>query len=310
MTGTQFLSCGFDQYVRLWDTETGQCTGRFTNHKIPYCAKFNPDADKQHLFLAGCADKKVLQWDVREQAIVQEYDRHLGAVNTITFIDNNRRFVTTSDDKSIRVWEWCGARASIGAPPCLDRAHRDGRSALLHRDTPVEIKYIADPAMHSMPATVLHPNRTRAMRDRRRRPLRPVAVAVATAAATTRGSGAPALTAALRAAVRVEKWLICQSMDNRMYVFSTLDRFRMHATKRFGGHLVAGYACQPGVSPDGIFVISGDAQGKLNIWDWKTTKLYSRIDAHDGVCMCVQWHPHESSRVVTCGWDGLIKYWD
>ena len=32
--------------------------------------------------------------------------RHLGAVNTITFVDQNRRFVTTSDDKSIRVWEW------------------------------------------------------------------------------------------------------------------------------------------------------------------------------------------------------------
>ena len=36
----------------------------------------------------------------------QEYNEHLGAVNTITFIDNNRRFVTSSDDKSLRVWEF------------------------------------------------------------------------------------------------------------------------------------------------------------------------------------------------------------
>lgn len=47
-----------------------------------------------------------LQWDVRSGEITQEYDRHLGAVNTITFVDENRRFVTTSDDKSLRVWEW------------------------------------------------------------------------------------------------------------------------------------------------------------------------------------------------------------
>ncbi len=47
-----------------------------------------------------------LQWDTRSGEIVQEYDRHLGAVNTITFVDENRRFVTTSDDKSLRVWEW------------------------------------------------------------------------------------------------------------------------------------------------------------------------------------------------------------
>ena len=43
---------------------------------------------------------------LRSNEIVQEYDRHLGAVNTITFVDENRRFVSTSDDKSMRVWEW------------------------------------------------------------------------------------------------------------------------------------------------------------------------------------------------------------
>ncbi len=46
------------------------------------------------------------QWDTESGEVVQEYDRHLGAVNTITFVDENRRFVTTSDDKSLRVWEW------------------------------------------------------------------------------------------------------------------------------------------------------------------------------------------------------------
>jgi pre-mRNA-processing factor 17 len=38
-------------------------------------------------------------------AKTQEYDYHLSAVNTITFVDEGRRFVTTSDDKTIRVWE-------------------------------------------------------------------------------------------------------------------------------------------------------------------------------------------------------------
>jgi WD40 repeat protein len=46
------------------------------------------------------------QWDIRSGETVQEYDRHLGAVNSITFVDQNRRFVSTSDDKSLRVWEW------------------------------------------------------------------------------------------------------------------------------------------------------------------------------------------------------------
>ena len=53
--------------------------------------------------------------------ITQEYDQHLGPVNTITFVDENRRFVTTSDDKTIRAWDRifgqvpsCGREASVG----------------------------------------------------------------------------------------------------------------------------------------------------------------------------------------------------
>jgi pre-mRNA-processing factor 17 len=59
--GCRFLSCSYDNYVKLWDTETGKCIGAYTNNKIPYCIKFNPNDDKQHIFLAGCSDKKIIQ---------------------------------------------------------------------------------------------------------------------------------------------------------------------------------------------------------------------------------------------------------
>ncbi|KAG7331676.1 hypothetical protein KOW79_005645 [Hemibagrus wyckioides] len=237
-TGTQFLSAGYDRYLKLWDTETGKCISKFTNRKVPYCVKFNPDEDKQHLFVAGMSDKKIVQWDIRSEEVVQEYDRHLGAVNTITFVDDNRRFVSTSDDKSLRVWEW---------------------------DIPVDFKYIAEPSMHSMPAVTLSPN---------------------------------------------GKWLACQSMDNQILIFGAQNRFRLNKKKVFKGHMVAGYACQVDFSPDMSYVVSGDADGKLNVWDWKTTKLYHRIKAHDKVCISAIWHPHETSKVITCGWDGQIKLWD
>jgi pre-mRNA-processing factor 17 len=71
------------------------------------------------------------QYDLRQKEITQEYDQHLGPVNTITWVDNNRRFLTTSDDKTIRGWDY---------------------------DIPVVIKYIAEPYMHSMPAVTVHPN--------------------------------------------------------------------------------------------------------------------------------------------------------
>ncbi len=237
-SGDRFLTTSYDRHVKMWDTETGECIGRFTNNKMAHCVKFNPDDDKQHLFLAGMADKKIVCWDTRSNDIVQEYDRHLGAVNTITFVDENRRFVSTSDDKSIRVWEW---------------------------DIPVDFKYIADPSMHSMPAVTKAPN---------------------------------------------DKWLACQSLDNKVVIYTCGERFRQHKKKSFRGHMVAGYACGIDFSPDMSYVVSGDGDGRCCVWDWKTTRMVAKWKAHDRTCSTVLWHPHETSKLATAGWDGVIKYWD
>ena len=98
--GARFLSCSFDRHVRMWDTETGQCTGTFTNRKVPNCAKFYPR--DENIFLCAMSDNKVVQYDCRSGELVQTYDHHLAAVNTVTFVDGARRFVSTSDDKKVR----------------------------------------------------------------------------------------------------------------------------------------------------------------------------------------------------------------
>ncbi|KAG9446065.1 hypothetical protein H6P81_012193 [Aristolochia fimbriata] len=236
--GTRFLSAGYDKNIKLWDTETGKVISTFSTGKIPYVVKLNPDEDKQNILLAGMSDKKIVQWDMNSGEITQEYDQHLGAVNTITFVDNNRRFVTSSDDKSLRVWEF---------------------------GIPVVIKYISEPHMHSMPSISLHPN---------------------------------------------SNWLAAQSLDNQILIYSTRERFQLNKKKRFAGHIVAGYACQVNFSPDGRFVMSGDGEGRCWFWDWKSCKVFRTLKCHEGVCIGCEWHPLEQSKVATCGWDGMIKYWD
>lgn len=235
--GRQFLSCGFDRFIHLWDTETGQSIKAFTNRRVPYCIKFYPGDNSQ--FVIGDSNNMVVQFDTRSGEIVQEYNHHLQAVNSVTFVEDNRRFVSTSDDKKILIWEW---------------------------GIPVPIKYISEPAMHSMPAVTLHP------------------------------SGA---------------FFAGQSMNNQIDVYSARDKFKIQRKKTFKGHATAGYACQIGFSPNGQFLVSGDGEGRLCFWDWKSTKMYKKLRAHDrGPCMGAIWHPLEPSKVVSCGWDGLIKYWD
>nr|GMD17042.1 pre-mRNA-processing factor 17 isoform X2 [Ipomoea batatas] len=235
--GTKFLTASYDKNIKYWDTETGKVISTFSTGKVPYVVRLNPDEDKQNVLLAGMSDKKIVQWDMNSGQITQEYDQHLGAVNTITFVDDNRRFVTSSDDKSLRVWEF---------------------------GIPVVIKYISEPHMHSMPSISPHPN---------------------------------------------GNWLAAQSLDNQILIYSTRERFQLNKKKRFAGHIVAGYACQVNFSPDGRFVLSGDGEGRCWFWDWKSCKVFRTLKCHDGVCIGAEWHPLEQSKVATCGWDGLIKYW-
>jgi len=237
--GKKFLSASFDRIIKLWDTETGQVLHSFTNNKaLPYVVRFHPSKDCNE-FLSGWTDNRILQFDTRTpDNYTQEYTEHLGTVNTITFTDQNRRFVSSSDDKSLRLWDY---------------------------GTPVTIKYVSEPHMHSMPAIEMHPN---------------------------------------------GKWILAQSLDNQILVYSTGEKFTLNKKKRFTGHLVSGYACQVSCSPDGRYIISGDGDGKLWVWDWKSAKVFKTLKAHDGVCIGATWHPIESSKVVTCGWDSTIKYWD
>jgi pre-mRNA-processing factor 17 len=56
---------------------------------------------------------------------------------------------------------------------------------------------------------------------------------------------------------------------------------------------------------------AGDSEGRAFFWEWSSPyKVARTIKAHDGVCIGATWHPLETSKVATCGWDGLIKYWD
>ncbi|KKY13253.1 putative transcriptional repressor rco-1 [Diplodia seriata] len=236
--GTQFLSASYDRQMKLWDTETGKCVSKFTTGKTPHVIRFNPDPALNHEFLAGMADKKIVQFDTRTQQTVQEYDHHLGPVNTITFCDENRRFITTSDDKSLRAWEY---------------------------GIPVPIKFIAEPYMYPMVRSAPHP------------------------------SG---------------KYVAFQSSDNQIVVYACTDRFRQNRKKSFRGHNNAGYAIDVAISPDGQFVSSGDSGGFVTFWDWKTCKMYHKIQASEAPIISTLWHPRETSKVVTGDLNGAIKFWD
>lgn len=69
------------------------------------------------------------------------------------------------------------------------------------------------------------------------------------------------------------KWWLGQSADNHIVTYSANDKVRPNRKKTFSGHSSAGYACQVGASHDNQYIYSGDGEGRLFIWDWKTKKV-------------------------------------
>lgn len=156
--GKKFVTAAYDRGIKLWDTETGSMLQKFGDGSaMAYTVRTHPDPSQPDVLLAGMHNKKILQFDMRSGDVVQEYNYHLGPVNTITFIDENRKFLSTSgacictsspclfmyvcvhkivyivcvDDKSIRVWEF---------------------------GVPVQAKCLADPAMHAISSAAISPS--------------------------------------------------------------------------------------------------------------------------------------------------------
>lgn len=237
--GTSFLSSSLDRKMLLWDTETGECKGRFGpphTKATPHVVRFNPSIP--HEFLAGMGDNKILQFDTRSGEIAQSYDHHLDAINCISFCDEDRRFATTSDDRSFRAWEY-----GIGVP----------------------IKLITEVDSYSLVRACNHPKKD---------------------------------------------FVLYQSSDNQIVVYSVGEKFRWNRKKSFRGHNCAGYQIDVSMSPDGEIVASGDTGGYLCFWSWKTCKMMHKIQASETPLVSVQYHPRETSKVATGDLNGVIKYWD
>ena len=239
--GTQFLSTSFDKSIKLWDTETGKVKRSYELKKIPLCIQYNIGIGHTDEFIVGTNYKKIFNFDVRDNRInkpSEVYDEHFGSINSLTFIENGDRFISTSDDKKIFVWD-CGI--------------------------PNAIKHVADPLMHAISAATLHPDNNH---------------------------------------------YLGQSLDNKIVTYEIRPHFKTIKKRTFEGHVNAGNTCGIDCSSDGRFVCSGDADGKIWFWDFKTTRNYTTINAHKGVVSDIKWNPIHPCLVASCSLDGTIKLWD
>lgn len=130
--GTQFLSCSYDRQVILWNTARGSIEKRLRTKAVPNTIKFNPLKETE--IIVGLSNHKIehYDFDAPEYTLpIQVYDHHIGAINALIIIDEGRKFISTADDRSVRLWEW-----KVNIP----------------------LKVMADPSQYAMPTAALHPD--------------------------------------------------------------------------------------------------------------------------------------------------------
>jgi len=275
------------------------------------------------LLLSSSVDSTIKIWDVNEHRnCIRTYHGHTESVIGIKFNDDGKQFASWSFDKNVKIWDTETGKVlqtftyPEHTPYCV-AFHPNGKTFLVGGTDKLVTEYDIkskeellqyDRHQGTVNSIVFIPESEKFITTSDDKGFR---VWESSVPVTQKWHTDPTMNSMPSCALHPGgKYVACQSLDNSIQIFEAFGKYKHRKKKALKGHMCAGYGIQVNFSNDGKFVISGDSEGKVYIWDFKSTKLLKTIQAHDSVLGSLQWHPLEKSKIVTSGWDGLIKYWD
>ncbi|KAH7882965.1 WD40 repeat-like protein [Phlebopus sp. FC_14] len=96
------VSASGDGKMILWDVETGECIRVFEGHERGLaCVEFKDD-----LILSGSNDCTIKLWRASTGECLHTFAGHTLLVRALCFEPKTGYIVSTSYDRSVRVWEW------------------------------------------------------------------------------------------------------------------------------------------------------------------------------------------------------------
>jgi len=299
-----------------------KCVARFTGHeKGVHRIRLFPRTG--HLLLSAGLDGACKVWSVEQKKCMRTYVGHSAAVRDVQFNNDGTKFISSSFDRYLRLWDTesgkvLGTYTNRRVPYVVKFYPHDDNTFVVGCSDNKIVAYDATTGEitqeydhHLAPVntiTFVEDNGTKMVTSSDDKKVLvwewDIGVPIKYISDPTMHS-MPVITMHPS-----EKYLVCQSLDNRIVVYQAGDRYGLQRKKKMEGHNVAGYACDISISPDGRFVCSGDSNGKLYFWDFKRTRMLQKYHAHDkGPCIGAVWHPVDPSTMFTCGWDGVIKMW-
>lgn len=130
------VSASGDGKMILWDVETGSCIRIFEGHeKGLACIEFKND-----LILSGSNDCTIKLWRASTGECLHTFAGHTLLVRALYFEPKTGYIVSTSYDRSVRVWEW--REPEVGESP--DRSKSKGVGRLVREFRNLHASHIFD----------------------------------------------------------------------------------------------------------------------------------------------------------------------
>ncbi len=317
-SGALLAAGGAEGRLRLWDAATGELLSDLTDPaslSTIRCVAFSPD---EQTLAIGQNDRRVTLFRVAAQQPHRRLTGHEEAITGLNFAPDGHRLVTTSWDRSIRVW-WLDDLERRG-PTFELRGHsdfllgvafspdgsvvatagRDGKAVLWDSDTG---EWIGDLIGHSDAV------RTVAFSPDARR------IATGSSDATVRLWNARTGAAErILSGHRQSVWSVVFSPDSKSIVSGGEDGILRvwsidagEIVQEFAGHEAR--VTQAAISPDGRWIASASRDRTARVWDAATGAERHVLRGHESDVFAVL-YDWTGTRIFTGSRDQSVRVWD
>lgn len=258
--------------VRIWNVETGECTGQLVGHtERAWGLAWSRDGQR---ILSGAWDNTARLWDVGSGKCLRVLQGHSGFVRAVEFSSDGKRAITAGGDRrdrTVRVWD-------LETGECLQvfEGHTDGAyCALLALDGRRAVSGSRDGTVR-----VWDVETTRCLR----------------------------VIDAHRTHVQALAW----SDDERTVLSCSLhirlwDLESGRCLQTFEGHTDTIRTVE--WSPDRRFVLSASHDRTVRIWEAASGRCVNVLAGHPTLVVCAAWDAGHR-RIVSCDEDAQLRFWD
>ncbi len=268
--GRNIVSGSWDQFVRLWDTESGQCLRVLPgNASNVNCVAFSPDG---HL-VAGGTDRNIQVWDVKSGELLCVLSGNDSMITTVTFSPDGKKIISGGWDKIIHVWD-------------LPSSEYD-RSLIGHDN---EIRSLA-----------FSPDGRRTVSASWDKAIRVWAVDGGECVSVLEGHTSGVRSVAFSSDSRL---LVSGSDDHTIRIWNAENGKCLRILK---GHHSS--VMSVAFSPDDSRIVSGSWDTTIRIWDVDSGESRIEFETCDAGVKSVAFSP-DGLQVLSAAWEGGVRVWD